>query len=140
MRLQRGKTDWNSLLDDLGELQRKWEAKKDDLETRGGGLWMHGVALGIETGRWRIVDEKASSANELEALLAEWESIANHKAAGPAAQCIKGVDFGIGLVITQVRRYLKRVARAKPPAFAAVRQKPPASVGHCNARLNAKDK
>ena len=126
---QRGRTQWNALVEDLWRLQRKWEAKKANLVERGRSLRAHGIVFGIETGRRRLAEEKASSLSELEALLAEWESIGNLKASGAAAESIKGIDFGIRVVVGRLRRYLKRVARAKPPAVAPFdrsRRHPPA--------------
>jgi hypothetical protein len=127
MRSQKGRTDRNFLSEDLEKLQRKWDAKTAKLADRGRGLWAHGVVFGIETGLRRLAEGKAGSPTELNAVLDEWKGVGKRKATGPAAASIKGIDFGVRLVIGQVRRYLKRLARQKQPALAPVRLKPPTS-------------
>jgi hypothetical protein len=135
-----GSAGWNDLLDDLEKLQTKWEAKMPDLVERGRAMWLHGVVFGIEIGRRRMAEEEASSLTALDALLDEWESIGKLKANGPAAESIKGIDFGIRLVISPVRRYLNRLARPKPPASTPVRPKPPTSVNNSKAVRNSTSK
>src|SRR6266478_3194610 len=114
MGLRRGKDDWNHLLADLQALQRMWKRKTAKRVETGRGLWAHGVVFGIETGRRTIAERKARSRGQLNALLDEWESIANRKPGGPAAESIAGIDFGIRLVVSRVRRYLSRLPRPKP--------------------------
>ena len=115
MRSRRRRDGWNSLLEDLAALQVTWEGKMANLIQVGRGLRAHGVVFGIETGRRAIAE---SSPVHLNALLIGWEKIAKIKAKGPAAESIRGIDFGIRLVVRRVRRYLNRLAPAKPPRSA----------------------
>jgi hypothetical protein len=115
MRLQRGGADWNQLLEDLEKLQRTWEARAAKVVEPDLRLRAHGVVLGIETGRRSIAELKPSSPAKLNALLNLWEGIANRKASGPAVESIEGIDFGIHLVVSRVRRNLNRLVRPKPP-------------------------
>jgi len=115
MRSRQGRDDWNHLMEDLETLQRTWEGKTASLVQLGRGLWAHGVVFGIETGRNSMAEQKASSVGKLNALLNGWETIANLKVSGPAAESIQGIDFGIHLVIRRVDQYLNRMAQPKPP-------------------------
>jgi hypothetical protein len=114
MRLRKGTYDRNHLLADLGALQLIWKVKTAKLAPPGRGSWMHGVVFGIETGRRSIEEQKESSIAQLEQLLGKWERIVNLKRNGHAAKSIKGIDFGIRLVVRRVRLHLKRRAHKRP--------------------------
>ena len=61
-------------------------------------------------------DERVPSVTRLNARLAMWESIGRRKVTSSAEESIKGLDFGIGLVIGRIRRCLQ--AQPKPPTSA----------------------
>ena len=99
------------LRQDLSKLQRKWQRKIPYLTKHGRGVWANCVLFGIETAQHRIADDGVMSLRELKALLEAWERISHQEADGHAVEAAKGVDFGIRLVVSRIRRYLDRLAR-----------------------------
>jgi hypothetical protein len=101
---------WNleSILEDLHNLQDKWELKVDRLEGRGHRLWVRGVLFGIEMGRNRIAEYRMSSPADVNLLLDEWERRSRNRLreVSEVTESIRGIDFGIRLVIRRVRKYL----------------------------------
>ena len=115
--------DFDRLVSDLGRLQSKWESKVADAEQHRRRIWALGVLFGIETGRATIGDDNRRSLAELNALLNEWEGISARTEANLVRETIRGLDFGIRLVIERVRRFLnlrldENSARPKPPRTA----------------------
>lgn len=115
--------DFNRLLGDLAKLQRRWERKLTNPEQHGPGTWALGVLFGIETGRARIAEDNRRSLAELNALLSEWEGIRAHAEGSLVKETIRGLDYGIRLVIRRSRRFLnpgldENPARPKPPPTA----------------------
>jgi hypothetical protein len=111
------------LLSDLAELQRRCERKFTTPKEHGREMWARGVLFGIETGRARIVENGGRSLDELQALLSDWEGIRAHAETSPEEQSLRGLDFGIRLVIGRVRSFLsagleETPARPKPPTSA----------------------
>lgn len=117
MRLRRGTYNRSHLLVDLEALRLTWKAKTAKLAQPGRESWLRGVVFGIETGRRSIEEHNESSIARLEQLLGKWERIVDLKRSGPAAESLKGIDFGIRLVVRRVRRHLKRRVH-KPPKSA----------------------
>ena len=110
-----GKADCSQVLEAIDELQRKWQGKLPCLAKQGREPWARSVLFAIEIAGNRIAEECASSPMELSALLDEWELIRNRVEDGTAGESIRGIDFGIRLVIWRVRRCLSRRPQRKPP-------------------------
>jgi hypothetical protein len=132
MPLHAGSNDRDHLLRELEKLHEEWGGQRQ-LMVRGQGMWLPGVHFGIEIGRQKIAEEIASSRMDLHALLRKWKRIRTRERIGPAAEALKGIDFGIRLVIRCVRRYLKRPAQRKPPRSIPPSRKPSMSANGNNA-------
>jgi hypothetical protein len=98
--------DFNRLRNDLTKLQRKWERKLVNPAKRSRDIFTRGVLFGIETGRATIMENSRNSLPELNTLLLGWEQIGAQPAATLVGESLRGIDFGIRLVIRCVRRCL----------------------------------
>jgi hypothetical protein len=96
------------VLRNLRKLQKKWERKLPYLTQHGHGPWASSVLFAIETARHRIAEECPRSLVELNALLKEWEIITKEEEISTAPQSVKGLDFGMRLVVRRIRRCLLR--------------------------------
>ena len=113
-------------LNDLEKLQGRWLRKLANADKDGWGMWARGVLFGIEIGRVRIAEYNGRSLAELDVLFSEWEKIGTHHEASLVEQTIRGLDFGIRLVIGRVRHFgnagfegpNKNTGRPEPPASA----------------------
>ena len=119
--------DFNRLVNDLAKLQSRWERKLTNPGKRRQEMWARGVLFGIETGRATVGEDNRRSVAELNALLIQWEGIRTHAEANLVEETIRGLDFGIRLVIGRVRRSLsarldENPARPKPPTSADSRK------------------
>ena len=123
-------SDAPDIVEELARLYEEWEAKTQFKE-RGDGMWLPGVLFGIEEGRRRVAEEIPSS-GALNRLLGEWKLVRKQKKTGPATESLKGIDFGIRLVIGCVRSYLNQLHET------SVRPKPPASANNGKARFGHK--
>ena len=106
-------TNFDHLQRDLAELQSRWERKLTSPGQHKLRIWALGVLFGIETGRAKIKEGNWKSLGELDTLLVEWEGIRAHAdatlvGARLAKVTIRGLDFGIRLVIGRVRCSLNR--------------------------------
>ena len=114
-----GRRNLNHLLEDLESLHIEWKAKSQ-FEEGGQGLWLAAVIFGIEIGHARIAEEAARSNIDVDRLIARWKHIRKSRPKGPASESLKGVDYGISLVMGCVRRHLnpELPPHPKPPASA----------------------
>jgi hypothetical protein len=74
------------------------------------------VLFAIEIARRKIEEDCSGSLLKLNALLKEWEHVGKVEEVSTAPESIKGLDFGIRLVVWRVRRSLLRSVQQKAPA------------------------
>jgi hypothetical protein len=103
---------WNfdGLLKDLRDLHEKCDRRICRLDETGYRLWARGVLFGIEMGQNRISEYRMRSPAELTLLLNHWEwrTRKHLREATSVTDSTRGIDFGIHLVITRVRKYLRQ--------------------------------
>ncbi len=110
--------EYRYVLEDLCKLQKSWERKLPYFTQHGQGPCASSVLFAIEIARYRIAEDCTGRLIELNTLLDEWEQIVNREEVSTAVESIRGLDFGIRLVVRRVRRCLSRLARRKPPTSA----------------------
>lgn len=111
-------TDCCHIMAAIDELQRKWELKIPSLTQQGREPWARSVHFAIESARNRIAEVCADSPTELNVLLDKWEQLSKRVKGGTEGESIRGIDFGIRLVVQRVRRCLNRQPQRKPPTSA----------------------
>lgn len=122
-----GNTNCCHIMAAVDELQRKWERKIPALEQEGREPWARSVQFAIEIARNRIDEVCADSPMKMNALLNKWEHVSKRVRGGTEGESIRGIDFGIRLVVQRVRRCLNRQPQRKPPTSANGNH---ASLGH----------
>jgi hypothetical protein len=122
-----GITDCCHIAAAIDELQRKWQRKIPSLTQQGREPWVRSVHFAIEIARNRIEEVCADSPMELSVLLDKWEQLSKRVKGGTESESIRGIDFGIRLVVQHVRRCLNRLPQRKPPTSANGNH---ASLGH----------
>jgi hypothetical protein len=113
-----GNSDCSHILTAIDELQRKWERKIPSFTKQGREPWARSVHFAIESARNRIEEVCADSPMELNVLLDKWEQFTKRVKGRVKGESIRGIDFGIRLVVQRVRRCLNRQPQRKPPTSA----------------------
>jgi hypothetical protein len=113
-----GNADCSQVLEAVGKLQRKWESKIPYFARQGREPFVMSVLFAIEIAGHRITEVCAGSPMELNAVIDQWEQLSNRRERGTAGESIRGIDFGIRLVVRRVRQCLSRPPQRKPPTSA----------------------
>jgi hypothetical protein len=113
-----GNADCSQVLEAVGKLRREWERKIPSFARQGREPWAMSTLFAIEIAWHRIKEECAGSPMELNALIDQWEQLSSRREGGTAGESIRGIDFGIRLVVRRVRQCLNRPPQRKPPTSA----------------------
>lgn len=112
--MARSHSNIDLVLEEIAKLQKRWTLRVSAMTQQGRGSWANGVLFGIEIARNRIADDRPKSLSDWDHLLAQWEIVRQRTqdGTGPA---VKGIDFGIGLVIQRIENTVRRKAERKHP-------------------------